>query len=223
VDVAEVETAIRGSRMNVALDGAVNGVPVKGTADVDVQQTAVGVNKAELRVGKGLITTSGSVGLEGSEVAPLDFQGSIEGLDVSELTAFWPGFLSSEDYGGNLNLNFTVEGAGNNLLIAATVAFKGSRLGGYPVETLDAQLRYANMRLSAENVRATSLSIPIEGEIALAVRDDQTPSVMVKLKGGDAPLAELAKLYPGLGKVGGKVERFSANIQGPTNALSGTV
>jgi hypothetical protein len=223
VDVTEIEAAINGSRMNVTLNGAVNAVPVKGIADVDIQQTAVGVNKAELRLGKGLVTTSGNVGLTGAEGVPLDFQGSITGLDVSELTAFWPDFLSTEDYDGNLNLSFTVEGAGSNLLIAANVAFKGSKLGGYPVETIDAQLRYANTRLSAENVRVTSLGIPIEGEAALAVRDNQTPSVMIKLRGGDTPLAELAKLYPGLGKVGGKVERFSVNIQGPTNALSGAV
>jgi autotransporter translocation and assembly factor TamB len=144
-------------------------------------------------------------------------------LDVSEICAFWPGFLASEDYEGRANADFSIEGAGSDVLIAANFDFTGSRLGGYPVEKLSVQARYADMRLSADSVKATSLGIPIEGSFALAMHASQAPSIMLKLEGGGAPLSELAKLYPALGRVDGKVERFAVNIQGPSSALSGTV
>jgi translocation and assembly module TamB len=225
VDVANVDVVIEGSLMSAIFAGAVNDVPVKGVLDADVRGRAVNVNRMEFRVGKGLLTAAGSAKPSSDEkgATAFDFQGSLKELDVSEITAFWPAFLSSDDYAGNAGVDFTVEGAGSNLLIAGSLDFKGSRLGGYPLSELSAQLRYANMRLSVENVKAAVLSVPIEGNAAMAMRTGETPSIMIKLQGSDAPLSELAKLYPHLGRVDGRVEKFAVNIQGPVNALSGTI
>jgi translocation and assembly module TamB len=225
VDVAGVDVVIESSLMSASLAGAVNGVPVNGVFDVDVRENAASINKIELRVGKGLLTAAGTVGLNPDEegTAPLDFQGSIKGLDASEITAFWPAFLSSNDYSGNADVDFTIEGWGSNLLIAAMFDFNGALLGGYPLSALSARLKYADMHLSIDDVKATTLSVPIEGDATIEMRTGQTPSVTIKLHGGDAPLSELAKLYPALGKVGGKVEKFTVNVQGPTDALSGTI
>ncbi|MDR1623095.1 MAG: hypothetical protein LBS00_12040, partial [Synergistaceae bacterium] len=235
IDVNDADVVIEGSLMSAIFAGAVNDVPVKGVLDADVRGSAASVNRMEFRVGEGLLTAAGSVkpthdaggttsgGTTPGGTTALDFQGSIKGLNVSEITSFWPAFLSSDDYAGNADVDFTIEGAGSNLLIAAALNFKGSLLGGYPLSELSAQLRYADMRLSAENVKATALSVPIEGSAAMAMRTGETPSIMIKLHGGNAPLAELAKAYPVLGKVDGTVEKFTVNVQGPTNALSGTI
>jgi translocation and assembly module TamB len=221
VGVSSVEAAFRGSRLNAALSVGVNGVPVSGTAEADIRDASVSVDRLELRLGgTGTATLAGSVGTGAG--APVDLQGSLKGLDVSELASFWPAFLSSEDYAGTADAEFTAEGAGENLLITAVLGFKGSRLGGWPLEDLSTRVRYANMRITAENVKATVLSVPLEGEIAAAFRRDGVPSVMVKLNGSNAPLTDIARLYPGIGKAGGKVDRFALSVQGPTDALSGT-
>jgi translocation and assembly module TamB len=224
IDVKSIGAGINGTLMAVDVSGAVNGVTVNGNFDANVQDQAVVVQKLELQVGKGRLTTAGNVdtgsGQDGA--VGLDFQGSLKGFDVSDIAAFWP-TLSPQDFVGNADLDFTVEGAGSNLLITAGLDFKGSALGGYPLESLASRLRYANMRLSAENVKATALGIPIEGEFAMAMRTGEVPSIMVKLDGSGVPLSEAAKLYPGLGKVSGKIERFSVDIHGPTDALSGVV
>ncbi|MDR1376090.1 MAG: hypothetical protein LBJ22_01150 [Synergistaceae bacterium] len=225
IDVADVDLVIESSLLSAVIAGSINDVPMKGVLDADVHGSAASVNRMEFRVGKGMLTLAGSASPSPDEegITAFDFQGSVKELDVSEITAFWPDFLSSGDYAGNADVDFTIEGAGSNLLIAAALDFRGSKLGGYPISDLSAQLKYANMRLSIENVKATTLSVPIEGNVAMAMHPGETPSIMVKLQGGDAPLSELANLYPSLGKVDGKVEKFTVNVQGPTNALSGTI
>jgi hypothetical protein len=240
VAVTDIGGRIRPPSIGLTIDGAVNGVPVKGTVDgtldLNVQAKKAEIDGADLKIGRGTLTVAGSADFaregegegEGkdsrAEGGPfLDFQGSIRGLDVSEVCAFCPAFLASEDYDGSANADFSIEGAGSGLLIAANLDFTGSRLGGYPVESLSVHAKYSDMRLSADSVKAASLGIPIEGSFAMAMRASEAPSVMVKLSGGGAPLSELAKRFPALGRVDGKVERFAIDVHGPVNALSGTV
>jgi translocation and assembly module TamB len=223
VAVTDIGAKLRGASIGLSVDGAVNGIPVKGALDLDIEAERADVNGADLSVGRGTFTAAGSANFARAGGTLLDFQGSLRDLDVSEICAFWPAFLSSEDYDGSVNSDFSVEGAGSGILITAGLDFKGSRLGGYPVEALSVQAKYSDMRLSADSVKATSMGIPIEGSIALAMHASEPPTVMVKLNGSGAPLSELAKRYPALGKVDGKVERFAIDIHGPTNALSGTV
>ena len=225
IDVTEIGARLQGTLMDVNIAGAVNGVPVKGTFDTNIQGQNASINKVELDIGKARLNSSGSVrpGSESDGATALDFQGSLKGLNLREITAFWPEFLAPDDYDGTADIDFSIEGAGSNLLISAALDYKGTRLGGYPVEALAGQFKYANMRLSADNVKASSLGIPIEGSFAMAMATGGVPSIMVKLDGSNAPLSELAKLYPALGKVDGKIEHFTVNIQGPSNALSGTI
>jgi hypothetical protein len=222
--VDDIGARLRGAQMDVTLAGAVNGVPVKGAFDLDMQGGSFSVNKADIGVGRGRLISSGYVRPAGeTETDSIDFQGSLRGIDLAEITAFWPESLASPDYSGTADVDFSIEGSSDNLLISAAPAYRGTKVGGYPLESLSANLKYADMRLTVSDLKATSLGVPIDGSIAVAMKTGSVPSIMVKLDGGNAPLSELARLYPGLGRVGGKVERFAANIQGPTNELSGTI
>ncbi|MCL2010958.1 MAG: hypothetical protein FWG71_10515 [Synergistaceae bacterium] len=224
VDVNSIRADINGTLMAVAISGAVNGVPVKGNFEADTHGQTFVVRKLELQAGKGKLTTSGNVNSSpdnDGDVA-LDFQGTLKGMDISDIAAFWPA-LSPRDYSGNADLDFTIEGSGSNLLITANLDFEGSRIAGYPLESITTRLRFANMRISAENVKATALGVPVEGEFAMAVREGAVPSVLVKLDGSGVPLSEVARLYPDLGNVGGSIERFSVNVHGPVDALAGVM
>ncbi|MDR3265127.1 MAG: hypothetical protein LBT15_03850, partial [Synergistaceae bacterium] len=222
--VDDIGARLGGTEMGITLAGAVNGVPVKGAFDADMQGKSFSVHRADIGVGGGRLISSGYVRPSGeAESDVIDFQGSLRGVDLGEITAFWPEYLASADYNGAADVDFSIGGSSDNLLIAAALSYKGTKVGGYPLESLSANMKYADMRLTVSDLKAASLGIPIDGSIALAMKPGSVPSVMVKLDGGDAPLSELAKLYPELGKVGGKVEKFTANIQGPTNELSGTI
>lgn len=225
VDVQDISARIEGSLLDISLLGAVNGIPVKGTLDVNAQGKNVNLNKADLRIGQGQLNLSGSTRPSSQTEAPLalDFQGSLQGFALSDAAAFWPEALHSQDFDGKAYLDFSIEGAGSNLVITSTVKFTGSRLGGYPVETLTGDLKYAGMRITFDNAHLSSLGMPIEGSFAMAMSPEGTPRIALKFDGSNASLSNLAKLYPAIGSVSGTIDRFTGNIQGPTNSLSGTV
>ena len=223
IDVSSIGANISGTSMAVDILAAVNGVLTRGNLDADVQGQAAAVRRLDLLVGRGRLTASGNVkpapGDDG--VVALDFQGTLRGMDVSDIAALVP-FLSPPDYVGDADLDFTVGGLSSNILMTADLNFKGSRIGGFPLESITSRLRFVDNRFAAENVKATTLGIPIEGEFAMAIRDG-IPSIMVKLDGSGVPLAEVARLYPNLGDVSGKIERFTVDIHGLVNALAGAI
>ena len=130
--------------------------------------------------------------------AALDIQGSARGLDLKELATLWSAYLKEADYDGTANLDLEAKGTSAALEISGTVDYRGTRLAGYPVEQLGAQLRYSDQRLTAGGIHAIVLSVPIDGELAIASRPGQHPSVMVDLEGRDAPLDEIGRTFPSL-------------------------
>ena len=223
VEVQEIGANLQGGNMKVDAAGAVNGVPVRGTADLDLQGRAVSVNKADIGFGRGSIAATGDIRPHADGTTALNLQGSVRGLNLQELTALWPSFLRKENYNGTVNLDLEARGTSAAPVLSGTVDYRGTALGGYPVERLGARLRYADQRLTVSDIEAVVLSVPIDGELALATRPGQPPSVMIKLEGRDAPLDDIGKTFPSLAGIEGRVSAFTANIQGPTNALSGVV
>ena len=225
VDVEEVGANIRGTNVDVDSAGAVNGVSVRGTAALDIQGSSLSIGKADIAFGKGRITATGEIRpvSQTDSTTTLDLQGSVRGLDLKELAALWPAYLKDADYDGTANLDLEAKGTSATLEISGTVDYRGMKLAGYPVERLGAQLRYSDQRLTVGDVHAVVLSVPIDGELAVASRPGQHPSVMISLEGRDAPLDEIGRTFPSLEGVKGKVSAFTAKIQGPTNALNGAV
>lgn len=225
VDVDEVGANIRGTNIDIDSAGSVNGIFVRGTATLDLQGSALSIGKADIAFGKGRLTATGEIHpvSRTDSTAALDIQGSARGLDLKELAALWPAYLKEADYDGTANLDLEAKGTSTTLEISGTVDYRGSRLAGYPVEQLGAQLRYSDQRLTAGGIHAIVLSVPIDGELAVASRPGQHPSVMINLEGRDAPLDEIGRTFPSLEGVRGRVSAFTAKIQGPTNALNGTV
>ncbi|MBQ9564891.1 MAG: hypothetical protein IJU98_04825 [Synergistaceae bacterium] len=228
VEVSEIGANItsRGTAQNLVIDvdGRVNGIPVRGGVDLDAGEGVV-INRSDIGFGMGKILATGGI----RPVSPtdktntLDLHGSVEGLDLKELTALWPSALRPEDYEGKASVNVEATGTSETLKLVGSLDYKGVKIGGYPVERAGADVRYSGGRVTVNNIQASVLGVPLAGEIAIATNPGQVPSVMVKLEGHEADLDGLSKVFPELKGLGGRVSSFSANIQGPANALSGTV
>ena len=83
---------------------------------------------------------------EQNTVTTLDLQGAVQGLDLQELMAILPA-LDSNDYSGTANLSVEASGTTAALKITSTVNYRGTRLGGYPVERVAANVDYSGGRL----------------------------------------------------------------------------
>ena len=226
VEVSKVGTNIQGTALAVDVDGRVNSVPVKGGADLDIANGVL-INRSDVNFGKGKILATGGVQPVSAtdKTNRLDLQGSVQGLDLKELTALWPAFLKAEDYDGTAGLDLEVSGTSEMLKLKGTASYQGTKIGGYPVERVAAGVSYSGGRVTISDIQASILNIPINGEIAIATRPGQVPSIMVKLDARDAALDGLDKTLhlSELKGLGGRIASFNANIQGPTNALNGTV
>ena len=204
---------------DIDIDGKINGLPVKGDADISTGFT--NINRSEINFGSGKITATGGL----TDEKNLDFHASFEDLDLSEIAALYPEALNSKDFSGKLNLNADATGAINLPKISGNFDYKGSKIFALPVERVSANLSYSNYRLALNNIQANALNIPIQGEMAIANRPNENISVLIKLDGTEANLDGLDKIFniPELKTLSGKVAAFSTNITGPINALSGLV
>ncbi|MBQ9419741.1 MAG: hypothetical protein IJU31_05115, partial [Synergistaceae bacterium] len=203
---------------DIDVDGNINGLPVKGNVDMGTALTSM--NRSEINFGSGKIIATGGLIDE-----KLDFHASFEDLDLSEMTALYPEMLSSRDFSGKANFNANAVGTLEAPKISGTFDYKGSKIYGFPVERVSANLDYSDNRLALSNIQANALNVPVQGEIAVANRPNQPVSVMIKLDGTEANLDGLDKILklPELKTLSGKISSFNANINGPVNALNGLV
>lgn len=205
---------------DVDINASLNGIPITGKVDMGESVGLTGVNKADISFGKGKILATG--GLIDDN---LDLHASIEDLDLSEITALYPALLKSDDFDGTAKLNVDITGKPDSPKVAGIIDYKGAKLYGFPVERANANITYANYRAGLSNIQASIFSIPIQGEVAVALRPGEKLSVFVKLDGKEANLEGLDEIFgvPELKRLSGKVTAFNANISGYIDTLSGIV
>ena len=206
------------NNLDVNVDAKFNGLPINGKIDIGTELTSI--NKSELNFGSGKIVATGGLINEN-----LDLHASLENFNLKELTALYPSELKSRDFDGDLNFNADIIGNIKDPRFLGTVDYKGSKIYGFPVERVSANLNYSAYRLGINNIQANVLNIPIQGEVAVAKRPNENVSVMIKLDGSEANLDGLDKILkiPELKALSGKVSTFNANINGYVNSLSGLV
>ena len=215
-DVAEIAADV--PKLDIDIDGSINGLPLKGNVDMGESAGLTGVNRAEIYLGSGKIIATG-----GLNSGKLDLHTSAEDFDLKEVTALYPAMLKAEDFDGKADFTADITGTIDNPKISGSVDYLGAKIYGYPVERASANVSYSSNRVSVSNIQASAFNIPVQGEIAAAMRPGEKLSVMVKLDGSEAYLDELDKILgiPELKPLSGKVSLFSVNISGHVDKLNG--
>ena len=231
INVSSVGANISGTSMAIDVSAAINGVPVRGNLDADIQGQVTDIRRLELQIGTGQLSASGNIqertiGHQYDNDVALNFRGTLRAISISDIITMVPAAmlpdLSPDDFAGNADLDFTVAGTSSDPRMTASLNFRGSRIGGFPLESITSDLEFITPRFAAQNVRATTLGIPVEGEFAIASRDEGI-TMMLKLDGSGASLTEIARMYPDIGEVRGTIDRFSVDVHGLVTALSGLI
>ena len=205
---------------DVDIDGKINEVPVNGTIDMGESAGLTAMNRSDINLGTGKVLATG-----GYIYGGLDLHVSIENLDLQEMTGLYPAMLKSNDFSGTANLNIDITGDPDSPIVFGTIDYKGTKIYGFPVERLSSNVNYSNYRAGFSNIQASAFNVPVQGEIAAAMRPDEKLSVMIKLDGSEANLNGLDKILgiPELKDLSGKVSVFNANISGYIDQLNGLV
>ncbi|MBQ7544342.1 MAG: hypothetical protein IJT02_05290 [Synergistaceae bacterium] len=218
ITVNEIGADLR--KFDVDIDAGINGIPLRGTVDMGEAAGLTGINRSDLSFGSAKILATG--GLVGEN---LDLHASIENVDLQEMTGLYPELLKSGDFAGTASINADITGRTDSPRAFGTIDYKGTKIYGFPVERASANFNYADYRAGLSNIQASVFNVPIQGEIAAAVRPNEKLSVMVKLDGSEASLDGLDKVLglEELKGLSGKVEAFNANISGYVDKLNGLV
>ena len=205
---------------DIDIDGRINDVPVKGMIDMGESAGITAINSSNISLGTGKVLATGGYINEA-----LDLHVSLENLDLQEMTGLYPAMLKPEDFTGSANINLDITGKLDSPKALGTIDYKGSKIYGFPVERISTNVNYADYRAAFTNIQANVFNVPIQGELAAALRPNEKLSVMVKLDGSEANLDGLDSILgiPELKALSGKVSSFSANISGHIDELSGLV
>ena len=197
-------------------EASLNNIDISGFADLDLQN-GLALERLEINFdGTKLIATGGFVNKK------IDLHATIDNIKLKTLAEFFKN-LDPNDYDGTANLNISLEGLLNDLRASAAINYKGTKIYNLPVERMSANLNYSSNVLSVNNIQASLLNIPVNGDIKITLSD---PSVFtMKISGTEGYLNGLEKIFnmPELKDISGKVSSFNANISGSFNSPAGFI
>lgn len=205
------------ARLNINVDGKINGLPLRGKIDME---GLTAINRSEIYLGNGKIIATGELFSGGK----IDIHMFAEDFDMREITALFPA-LRAEDFHGKVDFTADISGNADSPILRGSFDYLGAKIFGWPVERASANIIYASHRIAVSNIQASTLNIPVQGEIAAAFRPGKPVSLMMKLDGSESDFSDMDKILgiPELKALGGKVSLFSVNISGTTESLNGLI
>ena len=221
INISRADADLR--KFTIEVDADINGLPLRGNIDMGNDSELTSINRADMNLGSGKITAVG--GLFNDNI--FDVHVTAEDLNLKEVTAMFPDVLSSMDFDGNLNLNLDVTGTKESPRIFGSVDYIGKKIYGFPIERTSASYHYSvrdNM-LMMNNIQASAMSVPVQGEIYAQAGHDENIKLRIKLDGSETNLEKLDELLniPELKTLEGRIGAFNVNVNGSINSLSGLV
>ncbi len=221
VNVSRIDADLK--NFTAEVDADINGLPLKGKIDMGNDSELVAINRADMNLGSGKITAVG--GLFNDDI--FDIHATTEDLNLKEVTAMFSEELSSMDFDGTLNLNLDVTGTKEAPRLFGSIDYKGTKIYGIPVERMSANYAYSPSEevFTMNNIQASLLSIPVQGEISAMNMFEDNAQMRIKLDGSETNLDKLDEVLsiPELKSMKGKVDMFNVSIDGKKNSLNGLV
>ena len=124
---------------------------------------------------------------------------------------------------GRVNFTADITGTTDAPKVSWTFDTTNAKIYGFPVERASANVNYSDGRLYVNDIQASALNVPLQGEITILYGKDEKPSMIAKLEGTEATLDGLDKLLgiPELRNLKGRIAALSVNLNGYIDTLSG--
>lgn len=211
------------TKFKAEVDADINDIALKGNIDMGEVTNFASINRADMTFGSGKITAVG--GLFNDDI--FDFHATAEDLNLKEITALFNGKLIPDNFDGTMNLNFDVTGVKESPKMFGSIDYRGTKIFGLPVERMSANYNYSpdERILTVNNIQASSLNIPVQGEMSAMRTASDDVIVRIRLDGSEANLEGLDEVLnmPELKSLKGRTDSFNVNISGNINSLNGLV
>ena len=212
-----INTVLNTSDLIFNVNAFFNGVKFSGTGDLDLNNGNCAFERSEFYFDNAKIIATG-----GFVNGNIDLHALINGIEFKNLAMLFKN-LNSDDYDGTANLNLELNGNIENPKLTGSIEYNGHKIYNVPIERINANFIYSQRFLQLNNIQASVLNIPVNGDMTITTGANSMFNI--NLKGTETNLNRLDKIFniPVLKQVGGWFNSFSANLSGSLSSTSGLI
>jgi translocation and assembly module TamB len=229
VKLSKLEASIAGNRYQAGFEAETRGVPFSGRVRLDHDGARTVLEKLEVAVRKGKASFSGAVR------PGLDLKGTLEGLDLADVLAFWPKSGKPGDFKGTVSGPLTFTGTWEAPKIQGNLKLSGAQLWGFSTEAAEAKLTVESKDLRLDGLSGKAGEGTFAGNLEMSLA--KSPAAVkgtLSVKG--ISVEAFRGRFPELEGVGGKVDvprvsfsgnlgnlRLQGNLESPALSFKGDV
>ncbi len=209
VKVLGLEASVSGSRYEADFKAETRGVPFSGKVRLEHAGTRTVLESLELAIRKGKGAFAGAVR------PGLDVEGSVEGLDISDVPVFWPGAGKAGDLKGTVSGPISLSGTWEAPRIQGKLKLSAGQIYGFSVDAAEASVAFSSGTLRLDGLSGKAGEGSFSGALEVALSKGPA-AIKGNLAAGNMPVETLRARFPELEGIKGKI-----NV--PRMSFSGTV
>lgn len=211
----EVEVIADLPSIKIDLDGAFNGLSLKGNISGIYDGTMALIEKTKLNLG------SGQIILEGDLLPDLSATADVKDIDLEELSVLWPG-IKDAGCSGKASSTLVAKGSLEKPILSGLLKFDG-QAASIPVKGLEGEWRYENLALEVPSIKSLVSGVPLNGSLSVQFGHVK-PKLMLKMIASKADLTALRKTYADIPSgVSGVVDEVILSLDGPIGGIKGVL
>jgi translocation and assembly module TamB len=212
VKVPRLQASISGSRYEADFEAEARGVPFSGEVSLEHEGTRTVLEKLEVAIRKGKGSFAGTVRPE------LGLKGSVEGLGISDIPAFWPGAGKPGDLEGTISGPVNLSGTWEAPRIQGRMKLSAGKLYGFAVDVAESSVAFAPGTLKLEGLSGKAGEGSFSGALEMAL-GKRPATVKGNLAAKNIPVETFRARFPELEGVKGKLNIPRMSFSGAVNAI----
>ncbi len=215
VHIAHATAEILEGRAAVEGEGLLRGLPFTAGLRITASGEGLRLRKSSLSLGGSLFQ------LEGLLSPTLDLAAKALPLDLSELARLLPD-LAEAGLTGKADVSFSLTGDLASPELDGTIRLHQGEAVAIALSDFRSAWSWKDRRFSLSGIAGRANGSPVEGELGLLF-DGDSLGLDLALQGRAIRVESWWKAFPWLSFAAGEIDVLSADLEGPTEALAGTV
>lgn len=166
-------------------------------------------------------TTGGALTVSGRILPVADLTGVVSDLDIKILERFWPD-LAKQGYSGNLTTSFSARGAWPEVAVKGDLDIPQGEVYGIEMEGISSPWSFSGRALEIGEIRGKANRTAVSGKLQF-VFSAMPPVTTIDITAREAEAKSWRRSFSWLSLADGTIDSMEIRLQGPSNALSGTI
>ncbi|HQQ09993.1 MAG TPA: AsmA-like C-terminal region-containing protein [Synergistales bacterium] len=184
-------------------------------AKLEMAEGRLDLGDIAIRTAGGALTASGRI------LPVADLTGVVSDLDIKILERFWPD-LAKQGYSGNLTTTFSARGAWPEVEVKGDLHIPKGEVYGIEMEDISSPWSFSGRALEIGEIRGKANGTAVSGRLQF-VFSAIPPVTTIDITAREAEAESWRRSFSWLSLAEGTIDSMEVRLQGPFNALSGTI